>query len=97
MREARFSEEQMVKILREADKTPVAQVAKQHGISEQTVYVWRKRYGKLETADVRELRALQQENVRLKKLLAERDLAIEVMNALQLGSDTPLPDRNGGT
>ena len=46
---------------------------------------------------MRELRALQQENVRLKKLLAERDLAIEVMNALQLGSDTPLPDRNGGT
>jgi transposase-like protein len=82
MRKTQFTEDQMVKILREADKTPVAQVAKQHGISEQTLYVWRKRYGKLEAADVKELRTLQQENARLKKLLAERDLAIEVMKEI---------------
>ncbi len=78
MRKARFTEDQRVRILCEADTTPVAQVAKQHGLSEQTIDVWRKRYGKLEAADVKELRALH-ENARLKQLLAERDRAIEVM------------------
>ncbi len=79
MKRSRFSEEQMVKILREADKSPVVRVAKKHGISEQTIYAWRKRFGELEAVDVRRLRQLEQENARLKKLVAERDLEIEVM------------------
>jgi len=69
----------MVRILREADVAPVIEVAKKHGISDQTIYLWRKRFGKLEAFDVKRLRHLEQENTKLKKLVAERDLEIEVM------------------
>jgi putative transposase len=69
----------MVKILREADRSSVPEVAKRHGISDQTIYAWRKRFGELEPADVKRLRQLAQENARLKKLVVERDLEIEVM------------------
>ena len=79
MRKVRFTEEQMVAIMREADREPVAVVAERHGISEQTIYVWRKRFGGLQSNDVRRLKQLEAENARLKKLVAERDLEIEVM------------------
>lgn len=79
MKRARYSDDQMVRILREADQMPVAQVAKKHGVSEATIYAWRKKYGELDVTDVRHMKQLEQENARLKKLLAERDLEIEVM------------------
>ncbi|MFZ4553936.1 MAG: IS3 family transposase [Burkholderiales bacterium] len=79
MRKSRFGEEKMVEILREADRLPVAEVSKKHGVSEQTIYNWRRHFGSMEIAEVKRMRQLEAENARLKKLLVDRDLEIDVM------------------
>jgi putative transposase len=82
MKKTRFTEEQMVSILREADQRPVPEVAKKHGVSAQTIYGWRKHFGTLEPVDVKRLRQLETENGRLKKMVADRDLELDVLKEI---------------
>ena len=81
-KKTRFTEEQMVSILREADQRPVPEVAKKHGVSAQTIYGWRKHFGTLEPVDVKRLRQLETENGRLKKIVADRDLELDVLKEM---------------
>jgi putative transposase len=83
MKKNRYSDEKIVAILREAAATTVPQVARKHGVSEQSIYRWKKLYDGMQVSDVKELKSLRDENSRLKKLLAERDLEVEVMREIQ--------------
>src|SRR5882757_2905868 len=72
MKRKRFSVEQIVAVLKQAELgMPVADVVRQMGISEQTFYRWKKQYAGLQSDQVREFKQLQDENVRLKKVVAE--------------------------
>jgi len=74
----------------------VSVVAKRHGISEQTIYTWRKRFGGFQASDVRRPKRLELENARLKKLVAERDLEIEVMKEAGIRSRPSAQARRRG-
>lgn len=75
MKRKRFSVEQIVAVLKQAELgMPVADVVRQMGISEQTFYRWKKQYAGLQSDQVREFKQLQDENVRLKKVVAELTL-----------------------
>ena len=83
VKKSRYKEEQIVSILREAESGTVTATARKHGVAEQTIYRWRRQFTGMEVSDVRELRRLREENARLKKLVAERDLEVEVMKEIQ--------------
>lgn len=75
MRRKRFSVEQIVAVLKQAELgVPVAELIRQVGITEQTLYRWKKQYKGLETDQVRQFKQLQEENARLKRLVAELSL-----------------------
>jgi putative transposase len=75
----RFSEEQIIGFLREADKgVAVKDLCRKHGFSEASYYLWRSKFGGMDVSDAKRLKALEAENARLKKLLAESMLENEV-------------------
>jgi putative transposase len=77
----RFTDEQIIGILNEAQKREktVEQICRAHGVSTPTFYVWKRKFGSMTEAEAKRLRELEKENARLKKLLAERELALDVM------------------
>ncbi len=83
MRRKRFAEEQIIGVLKEAEAgAKTVELCRRHGISEQTFYRWKTKYGGLEVSDVRRLRQLEQENSRLKRLVADLTLDNQALKEL---------------
>lgn len=80
MKKSRFSEEQIIGILKQAEAgIAVAQLCRQHSISDATFYKWRSKYGGLDVAQARRVRSLEEENQRLKRLVADLSLDNQVL------------------
>lgn len=76
----RYTEEQILRVLDQADKgSKIEEICREHKISQPTFYRWQKRYGGLSQGELAKVKGLETENARLKRLLAEKELAIDVM------------------
>lgn len=83
MRKTRFTDEQIIGVLKAADGgQPVKELCRKHGISEQTYYRWKSKYGGMDVSDARRLRTLEDENRRLKTIVADLTLDNQMLKAV---------------
>ncbi len=83
MKRSRFTQEQVIAVLKERQAgAAVADLCRKHGISDATFYTWRSRYGGMEVSDAKRLKSLEEENAKLKKLLAESMLDVSTLKDL---------------
>lgn len=83
MKGKRYTEEQVIRILKELESgTSVKEVCRERGVSEQTVYRWRSKYGGLEVAELRRLKELEEENGRLKHIVADQAVDIQLLKEI---------------
>jgi putative transposase len=83
MKKSRFSEEKIVKILQEAESgVPVADLCRKYGMSDAAFYTWRRKFGGLTVTDFKRLKSLEEENRKLKKIVADQALKIDAIEDL---------------
>ena len=83
MKRSRFTQEQVIAVLKEHQAgAAVADICRKHGISDATFYTWRSKYGGMEVSDAKRLKSLEEENAKLKKLLAESILDVSTLKDL---------------
>ena len=82
MKGKRYTEEQIIRMLRESEATSIGEVSRKHGVSEWSLYRWRKKYGDMDVSETKRLRTLEKENSRLKRIVAEQAMDIDAMKEL---------------